>query len=425
MRPALRRRDMVRAHIMDTAGMPERFYKSPFFIFVCAMMIIVLSFGIRQTFGLFLRPISLDFGWGRADLSLAIATQTLIIGLAAPFAAMIADKWGPVRVIALGGGLYASGVFLMSQSTTPNEMLLSAGFLAGLGLSACALPMTLSIIGRVAPESKRSLWLGLGTGAGTAGQLVMVPLAQAMISTWDWVVSLIIISALAAMIVPLAASMTAAAARHLSRKGTQSLGQALKEARGHVGYWMLVSSYFVCGFQVQFINTHFPAYLGDHGISAAIAATTLSAIGLFNLFGTWGWGWLGGKHRKKYLLGGLYLLRSLVIFVFISVPVTETSALVFSCAVGLLWLGTVPLTSGLVAQVFGTRYMATLYAIVYLSHQIGSFSGVWLGGWLYDTSGSYDVVWWMAIALGFVAAALNWPMNDKPVARLAAEAKAA
>ncbi|MBM3485603.1 MAG: MFS transporter [Alphaproteobacteria bacterium] len=401
--------------------MTEKFWRTPLFVLCCATCIVMISFGMRQTFGLYMQPISASLGWGREPLSFALAIQNLIIGLGAPFAGALADKIGTGRVLMAGGALYALGVFLMSQSTTPTEMLFSAGFLIGFGVSGCSLPMLLSIAGRVASEARRSLWLGIITTGGTAGQLLIVPLCQGLITNYDWVVAVIVMAAIAALIVPLAAALSVAAKTSLSAATQQTLGQAIREASGHSGYILLVVSFFVCGFQVQFIGSHLPAYITDRGLDAAIGATAVATIALFNLFGTWTSGWLGGRFRKKYLLSALYIARAAIVIAFISVPVTPTSVMVFAACMGFLWLSTVPLTSGIVAQMFGTRYMATLYGVVYLSHQIGSFSGVWLGGRLYDLTGDYTVMWWAAVALGILAALLNLPMDDRPVARMAAQ----
>jgi MFS family permease len=402
--------------------MNQPFWRTPIFVLGCAAAIITISFGMRQTFGLYMRPISDSLGWGREPLSMALAVQNLIVGLGAPFAGALADKIGIGRVIMAAGALYALGIFLMSQSTTPFEMLLSAGFLTGFAVSGCSLSLLLSVAGRAAPENRRSLWLGIITTAGTAGQLIIVPLCQELISGYGWVVAVLTMAAIAALIVPMAAALSAGAAQALAATPTQqSLGQVLRMAGRHGSYVLLVVSFFVCGFQVQFIGSHLPAYLTDRGGDPQLGATAVATIALFNLFGSWTAGYLGGKAPRKYLLCAVYLLRAAFIAVFIYLPLTPTTAVVFAACIGFLWLSTVPLTGGIVAQMFGTRYMATLYGIVYLSHQLGSFSGVWLGGRLYDATGSYEVMWWAAIALGVVAALLNVPIDERPVAQPAAQ----
>ena len=298
-------------------------------------------------------------------------------------------------------------------------MLASAGFLAGFALGGCGLPLLLSIIGRVAPEAKRTAWLGIVTAGGTMGQLVMVPATQQLIAGYGWVSAVVMLSVLTATAIPLAMSLGAVAGGTANRGETQTLTAALKEAGGHSGYILLVLGFFVCGLQVQFINSHLPAYLSDEGLTAAVAAGAIAAIGLFNMLGIWISGWLGGRMRMKYLLSYIYMARAVVIFAFISLPTSEITVMAFAVAIGLLWLATVPLTSGIVAHVFGTRYMATLYGIVFMGHQIGSFIGVWLGGRLYDSTGSYELAWWVTIIFGIVAAMLHWPINDAPMDRLA------
>jgi MFS family permease len=396
-------------------------WQRPVFILWCSTAVVFLVYGSRQSFGLYLLPITTEFNWSRESLSFVFATQALVYGLSAPFVGAIADKWGPIRVLMTAGVAYAAGIFLMSQSVTTGGMLLSGGLLAGAGSAGCALSLVLSVVGRIAPEAKRSTWFGIVTSGGTGGQLVLVPASQLLIEHFGWVAALIAMASLMLLVVPLARVVGAAGSEEFTRQPQQSLGEALREARGHRGFWLLVLGFFVCGFQIQFINNHLPAYLGASPLGPLVGASAISVIGLFNMLGTWGSGWLGGKFRKKYLLAWLYMLRSLTFLVFISVPLSHVSVYVFAAVIGLLWLATVPLTSGIVAQMFGTRYMATLYGIVFLSHQIGSFSSVWLGGWVFDTYQAYDLAWYVVIAAGGVAALLHWPINDQPVARLAAE----
>ncbi len=399
--------------------MTRRFWQAPIFVLVFATILITVSYGSRQGFGIFMVPITADLNWGRETFSIAIATQALVYGLAAPFVGAIADKWGPIKVLVTGGVLYSAGLFAMANSVTPGGMLFSIGFLTGLGASGCALPMLLSIVGRLATEQKRSLWLGVVTSGGTMGQFLIVPLTQGMIAGWGWVSAALVLGIFVALVIPLAWAISSASLGALDTKSSHRLGEVVREARRHTGFWLLLTGFFVCGFQVQFINSHLPAYLADSPVGPMMGAIAISLIGLFNGFGTWIAGWLGGRYRKKYLLSGIYFGRSLAIMVFISLPITQTSVVVFSAVVGLLWLATVPLTSGIVAQVFGPRYLATLYGAVFLSHQLGSFTSVWLGGKLYDQTGSYDTVWWAIVALGLVAALLHWPINDRPLERLA------
>lgn len=394
-------------------------WRSPMFVLVVAALIAFTSFGIRQSFGLFMRPITLDLGWGREILSLSFATQNLMIGLAVPFAGALADRWGAPRTVALGGALFGFGILVMSQSTQPEWMFVGAGLLAGIGLSSCGLPLILAVVGQVAPENKRSLWLGFATACATGGQLVIVPLSQSLITGYDWVLALLVLSVLAGLIVPMAFSMTAAITSETGKDTQMRLGEALKEAAQHRGYLLLTLGFYVCGFHVAFIAIHLPAYLADQGISPALGATALMLIALFNMLGCWTLGWLAGWMSKKYLLSTIYVVRSLIILMFVVLPVEPWTVIVFAATIGFVWLSTVPLTSGLVAQVFGVRYMGVLFGIVYLSHQLGSFTGIWLGGRIFDATGNYDTIWWGAIALGLVSALLHLPINERPVQRKA------
>ncbi len=394
-------------------------WRSPLFVLAMASLIVFTSFGIRQSFGLFMRPITMDLGWGRETLSLALATQNLLIGVAAPFAGALADRWGAPRTVALGGVIFAFGILVMSQSTAPAWMFTGTGLLAGIGLGACGLPLILAVVSQVAPEGKRTLWLGIATACATGGQLSIVPVSQALLTGYDWVVALLALSVLAGLIVPMAFSMSGAITRETGKDTDMALGQALREAARHRGFLLLTTGFYVCGFQVAFIAVHLPAYLADQGTGPALGAMALMLIALFNMIGSWTSGWLAGWVSKKYLLSTIYVVRSLVISAFIVLPVTPVTVVLFAGMIGLFWLSTVPPTSGLVAQIFGVRYMGVLYGIVYLSHQLGSFTGVWLGGRIYDAAGNYDAIWWGAIVLGFVSAMLHLPINDVPVDRLA------
>ncbi len=389
-------------------------------VLVCAALTVAIAFGIRQSFGLFVVPVSVSLDWGRETFSLVIAVQALLNGVAAPFAGALADRWGAGRTVLGGGIAYTLGLWLMSQSVTPEGMLLGGGLLAGMGLSACGMPVLLSVAGRNAPPGRRSAWLGFVVAGGTAGQLAIVPLTQYVIASHGWAAAMAALAAGAALVVPLALCLAFAGRGAAKEPDTQTLREALAEARAHRGYLLLTAGFFVCGFQVQFVASHLPAFVEDAGLGKELAATTLVVIAFFNVFGAWTSGALGGRYRMKYLLCGIYLARTLLIAVFVSLPVTEASVLVFSAIMGFIWLGTVPLTSGLIAQVFGPRYMATLYAVVYLSHQIGNFMGAWVGGRVFDATGSYTAVWWIAAGLGLAAALLHAPIDDRPVARLVA-----
>ena len=410
----------------STAAQAGPFWRNPAFVLVCATAMVFLTYGSRQSFGIYLRPMTQDFGWGRESLSLVFGAQALIYGLSAPFVGAIADRWGAVKVILVAGVLYASGILLMSQQTTPEGMMLSAGLLGGVGSAGCALSLVLSIASRVAPEKKRTMWLAIITSGGTGGQLVLVPAGQVVLTHYGWMVALVALGLLVLLLLPLAGMIRLAGGTALSnRKGGQGLLQALKEAREHRGFWLLALGFFTCGFQVQFINNHLPAYLADQGLDPLIGATAISVIGLFNMIGTWGSGWLGGLYRKKYLLAMLYFGRSLIFMIFILVPLSPLTVYIFAASVGLLWLATVPLTSGIVYQMFGARYMATLYGIVFFFHQVGSFTSVWLGGRIFDATHSYTVAWWIVIIGGALASLMHWPIDDRPVEQVLASRAAA
>jgi predicted MFS family arabinose efflux permease len=382
----------------------------------CGSAMVLLSFGIRSSFGLFLQPMSLDLGWGREVFAFALALQNLIWGLAQPFTGMLADRYGSGRTLAAGGLLYALGVWLMATTSSALALHLSAGVLLGLALSGTGFGVVLAAVGRsVAPE-RRSLALGITTSLGSLGQFLLPPIGQAFLAAYGWHTALMLLAAGSLAMVALAAGIRG---RPQGAAGdTQTLRQALTEARRHPGYLYLTAGFFVCGWHVAFIAVHLPAYLADGGLSTQTAAWCLALIGLFNVIGSYLAGLLGGRLSKKYCLSFLYTARSVLILVFILLPLSATSALLFSAIMGLLWLATVPLTSGLVAQIFGPRYMATLFGFVFLGHQLGSFLGVWLGGFLYDRYGSYDLVWWLSIALGLLAALLHWPIDERAVARL-------
>ena len=394
--------------------------RSTWIILGCALAVVAISAGIQQTFGLYMRPISDEQGWGREVLSLALAGQALIIGVATPFVAAVADKWGAPRVLFAGGLLYVAGLVAMSFSETPVTMFLNAGFAIGIAAAATGMPLVLSIVGRTVSADRRSMWLGTVTACATLGQFLVVPFSQQMIAAYGWPVALIAVACVVGLIVPLALTIGRMVGTSAEAPSTQRLGEALVEARSNSGYILLIVGFFVCGFHVRFIAVHLPAYLGDLAFTPTLAATALVVIAVCNGIGSWGFGWLGGRYRKKHLLSGLYAMRSLVILAFVTTPASTTSVMAFAAAIGFLWLGTVPLTSGIVAQIFGTRYMATLFGIVFLSHQVGAFLGVWLGGRLFDATGSYDTIWWVAIGLGFTAAAVHMAIDDRPVARLQA-----
>ena len=397
-------------------------WKSPYLALILCTLIILISYGTRQSFGLFLIPISDAIAGGRVEpFSFAVSLQTLIVGLSVPFVSAIADKWlGPVKMLVMGGGLYALGMFLLGHASSEMHLTLSVGVLSGLAAAGCGLPMLLSIVGRVAPENRRSLWLGIVSAGGTGGQMFLVPLNGYLLERMDWTDAIIILASFIFAIVPMAMIAGKASGEALDqKKDTQTLGQALREARGHKSFIYLCLGFFTCGFQVQFVVTHLPKYLEDTGTGATVGAHAIALIGLTNVIGTALAGMLGGKYKKKNLLAGLYIGRSLVMLVFFLSPVTQTSVYLFAACIGFLWLATVPLTAGLVSGFFGPRYMATLYAIAFLSHQIGGFLSTWMGGIVRDATGSYDQWWWIIIFGGMLAALFHLPINERPVERLA------
>ena len=378
----------------------------------------VVTFGVRGGFGLFLAPISDSLGWGREVFALSLALQNLFWGLGQPVAGMVADRYGSGRVLAAGGVLYAAGVFLMAYSSTPLQMHLTAGVMVGLGVASASFAVVLAAISRVVSEERRSLALGVGTAAGSLGQFIVVPAGQAFLSAYGWQTALILLSVLALLVVPLASAITGRGP-DAADGDSQTMREALREATTDRSFLLLTAGFFVCGFHVLFIATHLPAYITDAGISSKVGAWALALVGLFNVAGSLLSGLLGGMFSKKYLLSMLYLARAAVIAIFVVTPISQTSILIFASVMGLLWLSTVPLTTGLVAQMFGVRYMASLFGIVFFSHQVGSFLGIWLGGYLYDATGSYDVVWWISVALGILSSALHWPIREAAVPRLA------
>lgn len=384
-------------------------------VIVAGCLFNIFSFGLRTGFGLFLEPMSAANGWGREVFSMASAIQNLLWGLGVPFAAAAADRWGSGRVLAFGALLYGGGTALMPLSTEPWMLNATMGVMVGFGLSCASFSIVLAALGRAVPAEQRTWAFGIGTAAGSMGQFLIAPLEQLLLGLLGWTSALVAIGALALVMLPLAWFLRG---RPAQVAGQQSLGQALREAGSHLSYWYLVAGFFVCGFHVAFILTHLPPYLKDVGVPASVAGWSLALVGLFNIVGSYTAGVLGGRHSKKWLLSVIYLGRAIVITIFVLTPPSAASVLIFAAAMGLLWLSTVPLTSGLVAIMFGPRYMATLFGIVFLSHQVGAFFGVWLGGRIYDATGSYDLVWWFGVALGVFAALVHLPIAERS-ARLA------
>lgn len=392
-------------------------------VIVAACMVGLLNFGVRAGFGLFLEPMSAANGWGREVFATAIAVQNLLWGAGQPFAGAIADRFGTARVLVAGGFLYAAGTMLMAVSTTPSAITLTGGLIVGMGLAGSSFAIALAAMARVVPEEKRSWALGLGTATGSLGQFLLVPLGQGFISAYGWQTALVLMGSLALLIAVLAPALKGKPAKPAAGGFDQSIGEAVREAFAHRGYVLLFLGFFVCGFHVAFIQTHLPAYIVDKGLSPALGAWALGLVGLFNVIGAYSAGLLAGRYSKKYLLSIIYATRAVVIALFVLMPISTASVLVFSAAIGLLWLSTVPPTSGLVAHIFGPRYMATLFGIVFFGHQIGAFLGVWMGGVLYDATGSYDIVWWSGVGLGIVAALLHWPIDERKLVRVPAAAE--
>lgn len=395
--------------------------KRVWIVIICAGAILSIVMGFRQTFGLFLPDITKHIGSGRETFSLAMALMNLLWGLGSPFAGAIADRFGVSRVTLVGGLFYALGLWVMSTASG-SPMLMLAGVLIGFGLSGAGFSVVLGAVGRAASPAHRSKALALASMGGSVGQFLAVPYVQGLIGSTDWVISLLILAGMSLIIVPLARGLVVKDEGKATKANIpkQSMKDALSEAGRHKGFWLLNGGFFVCGFNLAFIGIHMPAFLGDQGFQPWLAASGLMLIGLMNMVGTYVFGTMGGRFPKKHVLSAIYFGRSIVFLMFILLPLSEFSVLAFSVAMGFLWLGTVPLTSGLVAHIFGPAYMSMLYGIVFFSHQIGSFSGSWLAGYLFDTTGSYELMWWINVGLGIAAALLHLPIVERPVARLAA-----
>jgi predicted MFS family arabinose efflux permease len=396
-------------------------WRTPTVVLIASSAILVLSLGLRHGFGLFLQPMSSDLHWGRETFAFAMAVQNLVWGIATPFAGMLADRFGAHRVALACGLFYAAGLATMAHATTPFELAMTAGLLIGVGLSGVSFTTIAGALGRTYPPGKRSMALGISAAAGSFGQFALLPFTQLLLSALGWYGALVALAAVALLMAPLALVM-------VDRVGgvvhafEQSPAQAIREAFGHRGYVLLTVGFFVCGFQVVFVGVHLPAYLADKAMAPHVAVTALALIGLFNIAGTYTTGWLGSRMPKRYILSFIYFARSVVFALFFLLPVTPLSVYLFAIALGLLWLSTVPPTNGIVVQIFGVRHLAMLAGVTFFSHQIGSFLGAWLGGRLYDATGSYDVVWWVSIALGVAAGLINLPIDEREIRRPAAAA---
>jgi MFS family permease len=394
-------------------------WRTPSVIIFCGCLMAILSFGPRSALGFFLTPMSQEYGWGRDVFSLALAMQNLLWGGAQPFAGAVADRFGALRVLSGGATMYVLGLALMANAHSPAVLELSAGVLLGFGLSGCSFNVVLAAFGKLLPERWRSLAFGAGTAAGSFGQFLFSPLAVALKDAYGWQSALMTFAGLCLVMLPL--SLALATPRIVATGGataSQSLKHALAEALAHRSYLLLVLGFFTCGFQLAFITVHMPAYLVDKGLSASIGGWTIAVIGLFNIVGSLSSGWLGTRLPKRYILSVIYMIRALAVLAFISFPVTPVSAILFGAVMGLMWLSTVPPTNGLIAMMFGTRWLAMLAGFAFFSHQVGGFLGVWLGGLAYEHTGSYEVVWWLSILFGVMSALVNLPIVEKPVERM-------
>jgi predicted MFS family arabinose efflux permease len=393
---------------------------STWLLLISACLLVMLSFGYRSGFGLFVKPISEANGWGRDVIGFSMAIQNLVWGIVAVFAGGLADRFGNVRVIISGVVIYALGMGLMPHVTAPWMLHSTAGMMVGAGVAGTSFGIVLPALARAVSEDRRQWVLGVGTAAGSMGQFLVVPISQGLIDNVGWVNALHILalSAFAMAILAMPLAPYAGGGKSETNVPAQTMRQALSEAFRHRSYVLLVAGFFVCGFHVAFITAHLPAYLSDLGFDAKIGAWSVATIGLFNVFGAYMSGIISGRRERRSVLIWIYLLRAVAITAFMLIPISLVSVFAFCAAMGLLWLATVPPTSGMVAMMFGTRYMSLLYGFVFLGHQLGSFSGVWLGGWTYERTGNYDLVWWIGIGLSLVAALLHWPIQEKPVERL-------
>lgn len=401
------------------AGLKRAAWQSIPLVIVCGCLIAMLNFGPRSTLGFFLAPISNANGWGRDVFGLAIAIQMLLWGAAQPFVGAIADRFGPVLVLCTGALLYAAGLTWMVFATTPGAMYFSAGVLVGFGLAGASFTVVIGAFGKLLPPEWRTLSFGVGTAASSFGQFLFSPLAVALNDNFSWSTTLLMFAGVILLIMPLslALALPRSVETPAQRAAQQSVGAAFSEAIRHPSFVLLVIGYFTCGFQVFFVTVHLPAYLVDRGLSADLGAYVIAVIGLFNIVGSIGVGYLANYMPKRYILASIYFLRAVAVAAYISLPPTVATSIAFGAVMGLLWLSTIPPTQALVALMFGTRWLTMLAGFAFFSHQVGGFVGVWLGGLLYERTGSYEVLWWLFIALGVTSALINLPIKEQPVAR--------
>jgi MFS family permease len=395
-------------------------WRTPLVIIACGCAIALLGFGPRSALGFFVQPMSREFAWGRDVFGLALAAQNLLWGLGQPIAGAIADRFGLFRVMVVGALLYAGGLFMMSYAASPLSLDLGAGVLIGFGLSGCSFNLVLSAFAKLLPAERRGMALGAGTAAGSFGQFVFAPFGVALIDNFGWQTALTVFGVMMLLIIPLSLALSTppATAANMPAVQQQSFKTALAEAFGHRSYVLLVLGFFTCGFQLAFVTVHLPAFLVDRGISVQIGGWVMASIGLFNMVGSLSVGWLQNHLPKRYILSVIYFSRALATLAFISFPITPFSAIAFGAVSGLLWLSTVPPTSALVSLMFGTRWFATLYGFAFVSHQVGGFLGVWLGGIVFEKFGSYTPIWWLSVLFGVLSALINLPIVEKPVERL-------
>ena len=389
-------------------------------VLLCGAAIVTLSMGIRHGFGLWLQPITMERGWTRETFAFALAVQNLVWGLAGPVAGGLADRYGAVKVLVGGAFFYAAGLVLMALATSGLAFNGSAGLLLGIAQSGTTYAIVFGVIGRQVDPTKRSWAMGAVAAAGSFGQFLMMPIENWLIGSWGWQNALFVLGGLALVMAPLAFGLREPREAAIGHGAHQSVGSALREAFAYPSFRLLMAGYFVCGFHLVFIGVHMPSYLKDKGLTPDVATTALALIGLFNVFGSYAAGVIGQRWPKRYALSVIYLLRSVAIALFVMLPLTPWSVYLFAASMGLLWLSTVPLTTGIVAHIFGVRYLSMLGGFVFLSHQVGSFMGAWLGGKLYDSTGSYDLMWVIAVALGVFAALINLPVRESPILRPAA-----
>jgi len=402
------------------AGTVASAWRTPLLIIGFGCLISLMSFGPRSSLGFFLTPMSVANHWGRDVFALALALQNLLWGIGQPLAGIIADRFGTGRVLCIGVVMYAAGLALMSHATSAPVLDVSAGALIGFGLSGTSFMIVLAAFGKLLPPAWHSRAFGFGTAAGSFGQFLYSPVAVVLMDRFGWQQTLTIFAVCMLAVLPFSLALVTPAPQGSREAAQQSLRQALGEAFAHRSYVLLMLGFFTCGFQLAFITVHLPAYLVDRGLSATVGGWTIATIGLFNIVGSVTAGWLGDRMPKRYLLSFIYFVRAAAILVFISLPVTPFSCIAFGAIMGLMWLSTVPPTNGIIAVMFGTRWLATLAGFAFFSHQVGGFLGVWLGGIVFDRTGSYDPVWWLAILFGVLSALINMPIVERPVSRVAA-----